>query len=337
MKESMTASPTHRSVKFWIPFPAISPFDTFVDRALYKWKIQLSHILGFATLKIQLSGSILGLTGCRIVGVNQNLNNILKLNRTGVLGDRGKFLELPHDSSIFKSVRLTTRWELEESNFLANGLIELAKDNDCRTALLDIGANAGLVAIQALNLSGTAPDVHCFEPLNNHVDAIRVNIKCLRRLCKFKINEFALGDRNGVVEIFTELENQGNSSLFRSVVPQSGSTQTSIKMVDTEEYFRNNTFDYTAIVLKCDTQGYDARILSRIPQEIWQKIKFASIEVWALDEIAEADVEKLLTLWSHFKKISWDPQGIEIATLQQVKEFWLRKDFHSANLFLRSF
>ena len=132
-------------------------------------------------------------------------------------------------------------WELDESMFLADGLKRACK-NTHKVALLDIGANTGLVTLQAMNLSNTSAEVFLFEPVPRHASAIKKN---LRNLSNININEFGLSDKNGQAKIFTEATNHGNTSLINSVVPEIGMISTQIQLVETKEYCAKflNKFD----------------------------------------------------------------------------------------------
>jgi hypothetical protein len=79
----------------------------------------------------------------------------------------------------------------------------------------------------------------------------------------------------------------------------------------------------------------DALILSRIPHRIWENVERAVIEVWAIPEVNEVDVEKLLSMWEGFKYVSWAPNSHANISFTEVSEFWLKKSGkESRNLFL---
>ena len=273
-----------------------------------------------------------GFSAVKIIGVTPSGNTQLKFNKTLPLGDSGFIVELPRDLVIFESVRRSGAWELEESEFLALGLKTACQRTNSKTALLDIGANTGLVALQAMNISKTKNEVFLFEPIPRHASAIRNN---LANLPNIHINEFALSDRNGSAEIFTEQWNQGNTSLINSVVAPKEKIINEIKLRDTAEYCLDFLSGFDSYVIKCDTQGMDALILSRIPHRIWENVERAVIEVWAIPEVNEVDVEKLLSMWEGFKYVSWAPNSHANISFTEVSEFWLKKSGkESRNLFL---
>ena len=118
-------------------------------------------------------------------------------------------------------------------------------------------------------------------------------------------------------------------------VASKGKIVNEIELRDTAEYCADFLSGFDSYVIKCDTQGMDALILSRIPQRIWENVECAVIEVWALPEINELDVEKLLSMWEGFKYVSWEPNSKKTITLDEINQFWLKKSGKElGNLFL---
>lgn len=273
----------------------------------------------------------MGFLGARIVGVAPNGNTLLQLNKNYPLGSKGTVIELPRDRVIFEYVQKSGVWELDESKFLAHGLKKACR-NTPKVALIDIGANTGLVTLQATNLSNTSVEVFLFEPIPRHAAAIKSN---LRNLSNININEFGLSDKNGQADIFTQATNHGNTSLLNSVVPEIGMISTRIKLVETTAYFKKFLNNFDKYIIKCDTQGMCALILSRIPESIWKNCVSAVIEVWALDEISKQDVETLLSMFQEFEHVAWQfNTREEKIELSEVSEFWLSKSGSFRNLFL---
>jgi FkbM family methyltransferase len=273
----------------------------------------------------------MGFLGARIVGTTPIGNTLLQLNKNYALGPKGTVLELPMDRVIFESVRKWGVWELDESKFLARGL-KIACRNTPKVALLDIGANTGLVTLQAMNLSNTLAEVFLFEPVPRHTSAIKKN---LRNLSSIHVNEFGLSDKNGEANIFTQATNHGNTSLLNSVVPEIGMISTQIQLAETTTYCNKFLKNFNRFVIKCDIQGMDALILSRIPDWVWKNCESAIIEVWALDEISKKDVEALLSMCQEFEYVSWQPNNRKVKIgLSEVSEFWLSKSGAYKNLFL---
>jgi hypothetical protein len=96
--------------------------------------------------------------------------------------------------------------------------------------------------------------------------------------------------------------------------------------------------NFENIVLKSDTQGFDAKILSQIPPKVWSKIKSALIEVWALPEVELADISKVIETWRNlakFKFYSSSNTSLEL-TLEEIQLMWSSKSGKSMNLRLTS-
>ena len=110
---------------------------------------------------------------------------------------------------------------------------------------------------------------------------------------------------------------------------------TLIQLVDTTEYCNSFLNNFEKYVIKCDTQGMDALILSRLPERIWKNCESAVIEVEALPEVNKKDVESLLSMFYEFEHVAWQPDTRERRIqLSEVSEFWLSQSGDSKNLFL---
>ena len=87
-------------------------------------------------------------------------------------------------------------------------------------------------------------------------------------------------------------------------------------------------------MIKCDIQGMDSMVLSRIPNDIWQKTDRAVIEVWATETVESRDVESLVEKLSNFKYLSWQQNLRELVSISDVSNFWLSKSGEQKNLFM---
>jgi hypothetical protein len=121
----------------------------------------------------------LRLSGARCIRIDDFENGVLILNRNSSLGRKGAIVYTPQDNTIFKFVVEHGEWEIDESQFLADRLIRDVKPSErkLKPVFIDIGANAGLVTRQVLNLSRSDCDVVLVEPIPNHVKAIRANLE----------------------------------------------------------------------------------------------------------------------------------------------------------------
>jgi FkbM family methyltransferase len=205
---------------------------------------------------------------------------------------------------------------------------------DSKCALIDIGANIGIVSLQAMNMSKTTNEVFLIEPVPNHVTAMTYNLRELMKISKIHIFNFALTLNAGIETIYVQNSNHGNTSLFNSVMPQDEIIEIQIQTASTAEFFKRHFNRFETLVIKCDIQGFDAKVLSLIPENVWQKINYLVIEVWALPEIEIKDVEKLMNYLENFSTAVWsDDQKLQLST-KDISEFWLSKSGKHKNLFL---
>jgi FkbM family methyltransferase len=283
---------------------------------------------------LRVLGQKLRLTGARERDSSENDLVTLVLNKSYPLGAKGSHIHLPEDKIIYEFIKLRGSWELEESTFLAEELRMLCSiENQEGVALIDIGANTGLVTLQAMNLAGTGNDCILIEPAASHVAAIRKNFS--NSNFEVMVKEFALGDHDGQGELFKQKSNRGNSSLVENVVPKNDKISEFVEIRDSKNFFEREIDLYDSFVLKCDTQGYDALILSRIPSSAWSKIKSAVIEVWALPVIDPLHVKELLSKIESFSDVSWNAEFNIKVDFEDVLSFWLSKTSESRNLFIR--
>lgn len=275
------------------------------------------------------------LVGCRVVGNCSNGNVLLKVNKTNALGKKGALLQVPPDKVIFQAIRYFGSWELDECRFLGEGLARASREYGIGTTMLDIGANVGLITLQSINLSEvTNCRLIMLEPLPGHIDAIRQNVSLLATENEVEVCHFALADQDAEAFIYTQSSNHGNSSLVKSAVPGNERSRTTIRIRNTEEFAREYLHQSEHYVIKCDTQGRDAMISSRLPKRIWDETMTALIEIWAINEIEETDVVNCIELWKTFDRVSWSSHGKDRVSLSAVAEFWLSKSGEVRNLFL---
>jgi FkbM family methyltransferase len=275
--------------------------------------------------------------GARDIGFDEFENGLLILNRASLLGDKGDLVTTPLDRTIFKFVADHGEWEPEESRFLAKLLVdsEVNGQNKFSVALIDIGANSGLVTKQVLRLSGSGCSLVLVEPIPNHVKAIQANLMNLPKKNNLKIVEAALDETTGERKILIQDSNRGNSSFLSSAVPNLESKELNVKVLAVEDFVSRYLNGFERFIIKSDTQGFDSRILSLLPKEVWQKCEGAVVEVWALPEIETKHVENLIKMWAHFSVFDWEADGSAPTNLREISSFWLSKSGRSRNLFIR--
>lgn len=306
-----------------LPFSRLNPYRTFIPRSWQKFLL--------------LYGDRIGLSGATPIGNSSTGNSILKLKFRSALGFKGTEIELPKDGAIYEHVRKSGSWETNSSYFLSKTLRQLeGKSLNTKIAFVDLGANSGLVTLQTMRYAQTQNVVLMVEPLPNHVQAIRRNLQTLQTFSPlFHIFEFALGRESGYVDIFTEENNHGNSSLLLDAMENSQHFQKKIAVKKSEDFFSQyfDALDY--IVIKSDLQGMDAYVLSKIPIDKFESIQSAVVEVWALPEINPVDVDKFIDAISFSHSLGWSENSLGKLSPKIVREFWLSKSGLAKDLFIK--
>ena len=97
--------------------------------------------------------------------------------------------------------------------------------------------------------------------------------------------------------------------------------------------FRDCGQEFDRFVIKRDTQGMDALILSLIPSRIWERVESVAAEVWALPHTDIIDVERVLDICKSFDSVIWGPDLKEKIEFQEVFDFWTGKSSQEKKLF----
>ena len=311
------------NIKKWIPFTSILPLNTFLIRLKKK-----------NLYTLQLIYSIIGLSGARIIGALPNGCFQVRLNKSSILGEKGTILNLPKDNVIFQNVRTYGHWEKHECEFISRALQTAHLSTQSKVALLDIGANVGLVTLGAMNLSKTATDIHLFEPTPIHIFALKHNLKNLKISGDIFVNEHGLSNKSETIKLYRDLGNSGHSSVFNKAVNVQNREEIEVRLESANQYFESNLLNYDSFIVKSDIQGLDAQVLSNFPIEFWKKVKAAVIEVWAFTEVKNEDVEDLITKLDGFQNLSWDPYFRIKPTITEIKKYWLSRNNQQRNLYI---
>lgn len=283
---------------------------------------------------------ICGFYGAQRLPSRNSAVNLYKLNRTTSLGAKDELVELPKDRIINNYVRQRGSWELDECKFLVSELqaLENHMNETGKILFLDIGANAGLISRQVRTLLDRDIEMILIEPIPLHVEVIKFNLSKFLPDSGIQIFQGALSNVDGTSKIYIQKQNRGNTSLFKDAMLGHSSEEIQIDLINMSKFSQRYLSHYSHIVLKSDTQGFEARILSLIPFITWENIRAAVIEVWALPEIDEDEIAKLISIWEKLPhlKFSSSSNPLHSLTLAEIKQFWSSKSGKSLNLRLTS-
>lgn len=129
---------------------------------------------------------------------------------------------------------------------------------------LDVGANAGIIAILIADTIGTNGVVHCFEPSPVVFPRLKANVDLNLSLSgRIKLNNVGVGAENGKLEFFEFGHMLGNGCL---TPPQTSgfdftpSIHSTVDVITLDEYVAQNDIKKVGFI-KVDTEGYEFNVL----------------------------------------------------------------------------
>lgn len=203
---------------------------------------------------------------------------LVELAADGPFGASGTRLAVPFDDVMMPYISRRHAWQHEEIDFVAARM-----GDGAGYQVLDIGANIGLFSRQvALRLPRLA-GITCIEADPGNFGCLAHNLACLPRGLA-SLHNVALSDHAGETTWFRDNENFGNFSLNPDAVRDRPHTALRIATVDTAAFLAGPVGLEPAarLIWKSDTQGYDELIISRTPQEVWDRVDFAIVELWRI-------------------------------------------------------
>jgi FkbM family methyltransferase len=310
-----------RLVRQIFPFPRLFPLSSFIERLIQK----NFHALSWYFF------SRIGVTGSTFHGIDQAGNGVLCLNQNSPLGKKGDRISLPIDNVIFQYVRRRGRWEEDESNFLANHANQSISE---KILFLDIGGQAGLVTRQFfLHLVRPISMAYIVEPFSAHISAIKNNCYEWINNGVLGIFPYALDDKDSQRKLHIQNTNSGNATLLE-ILDVENSKPYSVQAKSVAEFEKLLSLDNSSIVIKCDIQGMDSKVLSLFSTKFWDQVNCCVIEIWPIHTVEITDVNYLMERWEHFSFLSWGPSLEKKCTLEEVKHFWLSQSGSTRNLYI---
>lgn len=119
----------------------------------------------------------------------------------------------------------------------------------------DIGANAGIVAIDVARTFGGDVTVHAFEPQPTLVSSLRISI-ALNAFTRTQVHRLLLGDTSGEVDLYVA-DHGVHSSL---VAREAGATRLTCRMETIDGLVAAGTLPLPSVI-KMDVEGAELRVL----------------------------------------------------------------------------
>jgi FkbM family methyltransferase len=212
---------------------------------------------------------------------------MIKLLRHSLLGKRNAVIYVPSDETITKSIIRNGYWEKEEVRHLS----EKALQAHGKVNLIDLGAHAGLISLQILNLVPSIFKAILVEPVPLHAKCINLNL--LPFNSKIELCNFALSKVAGIKEGYTDVLNRGNFTLERAAASNKYES-IKVEAIGARKFSQSLTMLGGDLIIKSDLQGMDAEVLDEFDNEVWEKTIACVIEVWSLPAVNKDAVQSLV-------------------------------------------
>jgi len=258
---------------------------------------------------------------CKIISGNE-----LAFKYKSIFGKKGFSIFIPADSHIFRRFVKYGSWELEASHFLAQGIEEDG-------TIVDLGAHAGLVSLQALKIAKRKHvKVVAVEPIPQTIECLKKNFKGVD-LVLFEAG-FSLGNSSDLM-IILDLDNLGNSTILPHMMLNTQGVLnrlkiSSVSVADVIIQIPNKPF-----VLKSDLQGLDAYVLSLFPDYIWSTVSRAVIEVNPRAQVPQKIIMDLLENIGNYLDASWQVFPFKPESTSNISKFWSSDSLEERNLYLK--
>jgi len=212
---------------------------------------------------------------------------MIKLLRNSFLGKRNSIIYIPSDTAITKNIIRNGFWEKEEVRHLSKAALQA----DGKINLIDLGAHAGLISLQVLNLVPGISRAILVEPVPLHAKCINLNL--LPFNSKIELCNFALSKEAGIKEGFTDVSNRGNFTLEHTAVANKYES-IYVEAIGARKFSQSLTMLGGDLIIKSDLQGMDAEVLDEFDDEVWEKTVACVIEVWSLPAVNKDTVQSLV-------------------------------------------
>lgn len=216
-------------------------------------------------------------------------------------GDDGNplYLHLPCDQTMGLHTLNDGCWDLVKVHWLREALRDVKEG----VAIVDVGANFGLITRQFLAENKSIRLAFCYEPHPHHFSLMKHNLSGVRDV---RLIPYGLAPESGVVPLYREDTNFGNCSSNQAVVTgKLDSIKANMLCADTERSKWESWHPSGKFVYKSDTQGSDMSIATSIELSFWDRVQCAFFEVWS-GGIDTFDEDALIAVLDRFPNKLFD-------------------------------
>ncbi|OYQ33663.1 hypothetical protein CHU95_14965 [Niveispirillum lacus] len=197
------------------------------------------------------------------------------------------------DSAITPMSLANHHWQIEELLFTKKVL-----DTVPAAVLVDVGANMGLFTRQVLGWCGNVKRAFAYEPEPENFACLLHNLACFDMVVPEMVG---LAETDGVFRLFLDLQNCGNNSLVSDdLAGAQNKGATEVRVINAAVEARRWQEPGLPIFYKSDTQGYDEKIITLLPDEIWDQVIGGVIEIENIDKPA-FEMEKFISFLDRYE------------------------------------
>ncbi|MCK9602794.1 MAG: FkbM family methyltransferase [Candidatus Omnitrophica bacterium] len=194
--------------------------------------------------------------------------------------------------------------------------------------VIDAGANIGYLSANIAGFVGKTGQVHSFEPVPQYF-ARSKKLSMMNPEYKILVNQSALGDREGIVNI--KVTSQRNIG-FNTIVPGSMSNEKKIKEIlqvpigRLDDYIKEKSLDNISLI-KIDVEGYEFPVLKGLSGYLDNAKRYPVIICEIVPSVYALMGHKLGELSEYMQKYTYDAYSlinhnkkIDISKLRRISE-----------------
>lgn len=208
-------------------------------------------------------GPLFGLVTAGLLGRNLYLTYLTRRSNEPYLKCEvhGNWMYVdPDDEGISHDLVTYGQREIASTEVFRRELRRLATDVSGDVTVLEVGANIGYFALQEADILGEQAEIHTFEPSPKNVDLLTRNIELNGFGDRFVVNQAAVGDEPGSVQL--QLASESN---LHSVVPDDSGTPSGtaidVEMYSLDSYIESADIEPADVnVVRMDVEGYEVEV-----------------------------------------------------------------------------
>ena len=151
--------------------------------------------------------------------------------------------------------------------------------------------------------------------------AIKTNLSNMLN-ASFTFNQFALGNIDGEVSFYREINNSGSGTMNEKMGSITKHNTVTLSSRNASSFFSEILVEDKKVVIKSDLQGADAEVLSMIPATNIKNILMLICELWSNPEIKPTYVRKFLDKFENEFSFYFLDSEYEIP-ITEVKKIWI--------------